>query len=65
MSVVLNKQTSWLLKAKYQPIIIATIWISNLSVTVASYTFAEVYVYILPSNPIACYDMNNYDAYLL
>ena len=63
VSVVLNKHKSWLLKAKYQPIIIATIWISNLSIAVAGYTFSELYVYILPSNPIFYYDKNNYNAY--
>ena len=65
MSVVLNKQASWLLKAKYQPIIIATLWISTLCACFMGYATLDIYVYILPSNLIAYYDKYNYDAYSL
>ena len=48
--VILNKQDSWLLMAKYQPVIIAAMWLFNLTIALIAHTVGEIFVYALPSN---------------
>ena len=54
--VILNKQNSWLLMAKYQPVIVAAIWLFYLDDALIPHTVGKIFVYVLPSNIIIAFD---------
>ena len=55
--VILNKQDSWLLMAKYQTAIIAAIWLFYLTFALIAHTVGEIFVYVLPSNIIFAFNV--------
>ena len=56
--VILNKEDSWLLMAKYQPVIIAAIWLFNFTIALIAHTVGEIFVYALPSNIVIFFSEN-------